>query len=367
MPQCDRRAVDGCHFMIRFLLTTLLLLLASCTASRVANDSSLPNEATVRGTTAVDEQAFIPIGGIEQWVTIKGASRANPVVLVLHGGPGNPMTPYADAVYGAWEKDFTLVQWDQRGAGRTFARNPGSAQSRLTMARMAQDGNELAAHLARHLGKDKVILMGGSWGSALGIHMVRSRPELFHAYVGTGQLVSYRDNEAASYRQVLDLARAAGDTKTLATIEALGPPPWTNPRNFGILRRATRTYEAKTSTAAPPTWWIPSPEYATPAMQADYEGGEEYSYLEFVGLEGNGMLSKIDLPALGTRFDVPIFLIQGAQDLVTTADVAKHYFDSIEAPQKAYVLLPNTGHDPNAAMIDAQYELLKTRVVPLLD
>jgi pimeloyl-ACP methyl ester carboxylesterase len=354
--------------MTRFLLVPLLLLLASCATSRVASGPPpLSDEATAPDTTAVNEESFIPIGGIEQWVTINGASRANPVVLVLHGGPGNPMTPYADAVYGAWERDFTLVQWDQRGAGRTFGRNPGSAQSRLTMDRMAQDGNELAAYIARHLGKEKVILLGGSWGSALGIHMVRSRPELFHAYVGTGQLVSYRDNEAASYRQVLDLARAAEDTKTLATIEALGPPPWSNPRNFGILRRATRTYEAKTSTAAPSTWWIPAPEYATPAMQADYEGGEEYSYLEFVGLEGNGMLSMIDLPALGTHFDVPIFLVQGAQDLVTTADVARRYFDSIEAPQKAYVLLPDTGHDPNATMIDAQYELLKTRVVPLLD
>src|SRR5688572_26744620 len=267
-PRCrDATAVLSMDdVMTRFLLTPLLLLLTSCATSRVASGPSLPGGAAATVTTAVNEQSFIPIGGIEQWVTIKGASRANPVILVLHGGPGNPMSPYADAVYGAWQQDFTLVQWDQRGAGRTFGRNTDSAQPRLTMARMAQDGNEVASHVARHLGKDKVILMGGSWGSSLGIHMVRSRPELFHAYVGTGQLVSYQDNQAASYRQVLDLARDADDTKTLATIEGLGPPPWTNPRNFGILRRATRTYEAKTSTAAPSAWWTPAPEYATPTM-----------------------------------------------------------------------------------------------------
>ncbi|WGG48532.1 alpha/beta fold hydrolase [Rugamonas sp. DEMB1] len=72
---------------------------------------------------AVNEAGYVAIGGIAQWVTIKGASCANPVILVVHGGPGNPLSPYADAIYGAWQKDYTLVQWDQRGAGKTYGRN----------------------------------------------------------------------------------------------------------------------------------------------------------------------------------------------------------------------------------------------------
>ena len=284
---------------------------------------------------------------------------AQPVVLVLPAARAT-RDPYPIR-YGAWEQDFTLVQWDHSLAERTLW--PFRVRSRVDDGADAQDGTNCGAPRAP-LGKTSHLLGSPVFGA--GTHVPFPDPNC-HAYVGAGQLVSYRDNQAASYRQALDLARAAEDTATLATLAALGPPPWTNPRNFGILRRATRTYEAKTSTAAPAAWWIPSPDYATPAMQADYEGGEEYSYLEFVGLEGNGMLSLIDLPALGTYFDVPIFLIQGTQDLVTTADVAKRYFDTIDAPQKAYVLLPDTGHDPNAAMIDAQYELLKTRVVPLLD
>lgn len=354
--------------MIRPFLAAILLFLQLCAAAQATSIPSRPGEPgstkCLSNAQEVKEEGFISIGGIEQWVTIKGAHCSNPVVLFLHGGPGNPLSPYAGSVYGAWEKEFTLIQWDQRGAGKTYGRNRDTAQSELTIERMTQDGIELASYLIKHLDKKKIVLLGGSWGSVLGVHMAKSRPDLFHAYIGVGQLVSYQENQAASYRKILALARTADDTKTLSAIETLGPPPWVNPRNFGILRRATRAYEAKTSTPAPESWWVPSPDYATPDMQAAYEGGEDYSYLQFVGLKGNGMFSLIDLPKLGTTFELPVFMVQGSEDLVTTPDVAKRYFDTIVAPQKEYVLLPRTGHDPNAAMIDAEYNILKTRVVP---
>jgi pimeloyl-ACP methyl ester carboxylesterase len=164
-------------------------------------------------TQKIDEQKFVPIGGIEQWITVSGTGCKNPVVLILHGGPGNTMSPYANNIYAAWLKEFTVVQWDQRGAGRTFGRNPGAAESELTIDRMTKDGVELAAYLARVMNTQKIILVGGSWGSVLGVHMAKSRPDLFHAYVGSGQLVSDRENQDDSVRSVLALARAAGDTK----------------------------------------------------------------------------------------------------------------------------------------------------------
>ena len=354
----------------RYCLACVLLMLPLHGTAHSDPTSAGPSTqnaiACTKETQKIDEQKFVAIGGIEQWITISGTRCENPVVLVLHGGPGNTMSPYANNLYGVWEKEFTLVQWDQPGAGRTFGRNPGTAESALTIERMTQDGVDLAAYLVQYLNKKKIILVGGSWGSVLGVHMAKSRPDLFHAYIGTGQLVSHKENLEASVRKVLALAQAAGDAKTMAAIEALGPPPWTNPRSFGILRRATRVYEAKTSTPAPKAWWVPSPLYTTPAAEVSYESGEDYSYLQFVGLKGNGMLSKVDLPRLGLKFDLPVFLVQGSEDLVTTAEVAKRYFESIVAPQKEYVLLPNTGHDPNVAMIDAQYNILKNRIVPLV-
>ncbi|KFN44166.1 alpha/beta fold hydrolase [Arenimonas oryziterrae] len=353
--------------MTRLPLAALLWLLPFCAFADFAPAPPPPNLnlAPCRtATAAVHEQGFVMIGGIEQWVTIQGASCANPVVLFVHGGPGNPLTPFADAVYGAWEKDFTLVQWDQRGAGRTFGRHPQAADATLTIEQMAQDGVEVAAYVTQRLGKQKVLLLGGSWGSILGVHMIKARPALFTAYVGAGQLVSYRDNPLASYQKTLALARAANDAKTLETLEALGPPPWTNPRAFGVLRRATRLYEAKKSTPAPADWWTLPAEYATAERQAEYEAGEDYSYLQFVGLTGEGMLSKLNLPKLGLKFDVPVFIIEGEEDLVSTPEVAKAYFDAISAPRKEFVLLPKAGHDPNAATIAAEYRLLRSVATP---
>ena len=339
------------------LLAAMLLLAGS--AAMAQQPAAAPCATQEQ---AIREEAFVLIGGIDQWITIKGDICANPVILFLHGGPGNPLSPYSAALYGAWEKDFTIVQWDQRGAGRTFGRNRAAAEADLSVPRMTQDGIEVAEYLVRRLGKRKLILVGGSWGSVLGIHMAHARPDLFSAYVGVGQLVSYRQNQVASYRNLLSLAHAAADTQTVDKIEALGPPPWTDPRAFGILRKATRPYEARASTPAPKSWWVPAEAYTSPQMEADYEGGEDYSYIQFVGLKGDGMLSTVDLPALGNRFEIPIYLVQGAEDLVTAPEVAKLYFDTLSAPRKKYVLLPRTGHDPNPPMMAAIYAILKNDI-----
>ena len=312
---------------------------------------------------AVREEDFVPLGGIEQWVTVKGSDCANPVVLFLHGGPGNPLSPYADALYGAWEKDFTLVQWDQRGAGRTFGRSP-PGESALSLERMAADGVELAEHVTRRLGAKKVILLGGSWGSILGVRMATARPDLFHAYVGVSQVVSYRDNPAASHAKATALAKAAGDEKTVSALAAIGPPPWENPRNFGILRRATRAYEAKSSDPAPQAWWAPAPGYDTRERLAETEEGEDYSYLQFVGRKGDGLFSKVDLAKQGAAFAIPVFLVHGAEDLVATPEVARRYFDDITAPRKAFVLVPRAGHDPNPALVAAQYRVVMQQARP---
>ena len=240
------------------------------------------------------------------------------------------------------------------------------AQHPLTIEQMTEDGVQLSEYLIQHLGQKKIILMGGSWGSILGVHMVKSRPDLFYAYVGVSQIVNESlENGPASYAKVIELARAAGDQSTVLKIEALGRPPWINPRSFGILRRATRVYEAKTSNPPPKSWWVRSPLYDTPQMRRDYSEGEDYSFLQFVGLKGDGMSSKVDLAKLGKIFKVPVFLIQGSEDLVAVPEVAKRYFDNLEAPQKEYILVPNTGHDPNAAMIDAEYKVMRERVLPL--
>jgi pimeloyl-ACP methyl ester carboxylesterase len=312
----------------------------------------------------IDEAGFVPVGGIEQWVTISGRRCGNPIVLFVHGGPGNPLSPYADALFSGWEDDFTLVQWDQRGAGRTYGRHPPGEGEALTVQRMADDGLALAEYLTRRLGQPKIVVVGGSWGSILAVHMVKAKPALFHAYVGFAQIVSAPGNQAATYSRLLSLARDAKDAAVLASLEEMGPPPWTNPRHPGVVRRATRRYEARVTDPPPQHWWVRPPGEDTPELRTHDEQGEEYSYLQFVGLEGDGMFAGVDLPALGTRFEVPIFIVQGAEDLVTLAGVTRDYFDRIRAPAKALVVVPRTGHDPNARLLGAIRTVLDERVRP---
>jgi pimeloyl-ACP methyl ester carboxylesterase len=142
----------------------------------------------IRSPAGVQEGEFVDIGGIKQWVQIRGEDRDNPVLLFVHGGPGGTTLPISSG-WRPWEKHFTVVQWDQRGAGRTYGAAGDTLGPTMTLERMTQDGVELAEYLRIHLHKDKIVLVGHSWGSFLGIHIVKQRPDLFYAYVGTGQVV----------------------------------------------------------------------------------------------------------------------------------------------------------------------------------
>jgi pimeloyl-ACP methyl ester carboxylesterase len=145
---------------------------------------------------------YVKIGGIDQWIQIRGQDRDNPVLLCLHGGPGATWLPLT-AVFAPWEKDFTVVQWDQRGAGKSLEASGPSIASTMSIQRMADDGIELAELLRAHLKKEKILLLGHSWGSILGVHMVLQRPDLFYAYVGTGQVAQMTRSRHIAISQVI--------------------------------------------------------------------------------------------------------------------------------------------------------------------
>ncbi|MGH7695704.1 MAG: alpha/beta fold hydrolase, partial [Gemmatimonadaceae bacterium] len=142
----------------------------------------------ITAPNGIDEGKYVTIGGVEQWITIRGEDRSNPVLLFLHGGPGDATNPWSYAAFRPWLRKFTLVQWDQRGAGKTLGKNGPSLGGTITLDRMVSDGIELTELLRKTLNQDKVILVGHSFGSILGVLMVKSRPDLYHAFVGTGQV-----------------------------------------------------------------------------------------------------------------------------------------------------------------------------------
>ena len=216
--------------------------------------------ACAQPAQAVREQGYVAINGIGQWITITGARCDNPVILFIHGGPGNPLSPFADAIYQGWEQHYTLVQWDQRGAGMTYTQQRPTDDVPLSLEQMRDDGIAVTNYVRQRLGQDKVILMGSSWGSILGVYMAKASPSLYHAYVGTAQVVDARRNLVGMYDEVMALAQAAGDQPTVDKLAALGSPPWTDPRNFGILRRFDRKYEALTTDAPGPKVIVASSE-----------------------------------------------------------------------------------------------------------
>jgi pimeloyl-ACP methyl ester carboxylesterase len=267
-------------------------------------------------------------------------------------------------MFRGWGKDFTLVQWDQRGAGRTYGKSGPSIAPTMTVERMAQDGIEGAEFLTKHLDKKKIIIVGGSWGSILGIHMAHARPDLFYAYVGLAQMVNWGKNLSASYARVLEMARASGDQQAITGLTTVGPPPWHSLSKWPVFLKWERAYQAKLVTAPPASFTI-SPAYASADERAQYAAADDFNFEHFWGLTMSGPLTKVDLPALGTDLAIPIFIIQGQEDLTALPELAKAYFDSIRAPRKQFYFVPGTGHEPSATQLDLTLKVLVEQVRPL--
>jgi proline iminopeptidase len=296
--------------------------------------------ASLRTTiaTPIQESRFVTLGGIEQWITIRGANRANPVLLIVHGGPGDAQSSLR-STYALYEKDFTIVQWDQRGAGKTYARNPNSPPE---PERVELDGLELAQYLCNYLEKKKIIVLGHSWGSYLAVGMIQRRPELFAAYVGTGQVGSWRANIQAQFDFLLTRARAANDRKRVEQLEAIGTPDPTNAQQYFSWWSMRNPYMP-----ADDARWFKElgqivrsdPEEFTEEYMKTLGDGMSYSGRTTV----SAMLAE-ELPTTASTLKVPIFVIQGKEDMVTPTSVAVKYFEVVRAPKKKLILIEHAGH-----------------------
>jgi pimeloyl-ACP methyl ester carboxylesterase len=332
-------------------------------AWRQHGGEALMRIATLNG---IDDALFVEIGGTPQWVTIRGQDRDNPVILVLHGGPGSAMGGLAPA-FVPWERDFTIVQWDQPGAGRTFRAAGRRIAADLTIEGMAQDGVELAEWLRGRLGKDKIVLLGWSWGSILGVHMVNARPDLFAAYVGTGQVVAMQEGEAAAYANVLAKARRRADSAAIEELEGIGPPPYDGLAEIDTQRKWATLYEVGRSLEA--AFVLPQvlAPRTTLADIYDLARATLASTTHFVGPTMTGPMTEIDLRGLGLDFAVPMFVIQGVDDDFTPAELSRAWLDSISAPHKAFVPIENAGHFAVTEHSDEFLRDLREQVRPLAE
>jgi pimeloyl-ACP methyl ester carboxylesterase len=309
---------------------------------------------------AIDDGRFVEVGGIQQWVTIRGEDRKNPVLLFLHGGPGDATNPWGYALFRRWLRQFTVVQWDQRGAGRTLGKNAGHLEGTITIDRMVQDGLELSAALRRLLEKDRIILVGHSWGSILGALMAKARPDLFWAFVGTGQVADPAKSYAVAYRALLAKASALGDERAIRELREVGPPPYPGGRGYAVQRRWSNLFEgADVFLAAMFTLALTAP------------GGrlrDVHEWIDGQGVSAGSLVPQtraLQAKAVGGDFAVPVFVIQGAEDFTTPTALARAFVDSIRAPRKAFATIAGGGHFAVFMKSSAFLDELVSRVRPL--
>jgi len=309
----------------------------------------------------IDEAKYVKIGGLEQWITIRGEDRKNPVLLLLHGGPGDATNPWGYAGFRNWLKYFTVVQWDQRGAGRTFGRNGAAAASTITIERMVQDGVELAELLSKTLQKEKIVLVGHSWGSTLGVFMAKARPELFYAFVGTGQVADPTRNYAVAYAALVERASREGNSRALQELNEVGPPPYKDGKGFAIQRKWSNLFEgADVFLASTLGFALTAPGYSLGDIN-DWFEGQNVSGEHLVA-----QISAFDPKLLGGEFAVPVFVIQGAEDFTTPTSLAKTYLNSLHAPRKALATIEGAGHFAVFTKQDLFLNELRARVLPLI-
>jgi pimeloyl-ACP methyl ester carboxylesterase len=315
---------------------------------------------TINSVKGIDEEAFVPIGGIDQWITIRGQDRANPVLLFLHGGPGDVTNPWTFAMFAPWEEHFTVVQWDQRGAGKTFGRNGAAIGPTMTMDRMVQDGVEVADYLRHHLNKKKIIVVAHSFGSIIGLRMVRARPDLFCAYVGTGQVADETRNYYAAYDALMQNARAVGNQEAIADLTRVGPPPYKSGDGYRTQWKWANKFEgADVFLYSRLGLTLVAPGSSVRDINMSDDGQ---------ALSGDRLVSQAttQTPAgLGLDFAIPMFFFQGAEDFTTPTALAHQYLDALKAPQKAFVPIEGGGHFAVFMKPDLFLKELITRVRPL--
>jgi pimeloyl-ACP methyl ester carboxylesterase len=286
----------------------------------------------------VDEASYVSIGGIDQWVTIRGEDRSNPVLVFLHGGPGDVTNPWSFVMFAPWEAHFTVVQWDQRGAGRTLSKSGPSVASTMTLDRMAQDGIELAEYLCKHLGKRKVILVAHSFGTILGLRMIREKPDLFFAYIGTGQVADETRNYTVAYEALLKKARDAGNQQALDELKSIGPPPYANGAGYGIQRKWANRFEgADRFLYGTLGLALVAPGHSVQDLNDSIDGQM---------LSGDRLVPETrseTMKELGLKFAIPMFFFEGTEDFTTPTELARKYLEAIQAPRKEFVSISG-GH-----------------------
>ncbi len=307
----------------------------------------------------VAEISYLRLGGFGQWVMIRGGNIANPILILLHGGPGFPEMRLFRTFNGALEQYYTVVYWMQRGTSKSFDRRmPASS---LTIEQFIADLDELVDMMRKRFGKDKVALYGHSWGSVLGVLYAARFPGKVAAYVGAGQIGEWAAFETASYAFVLAEAERRGHRKAIRELRAIGPPPrafwdmvverkWIA-RFFGIVRGMSLWRFTRITLGGPEASIFDLPNVLVSQLVTP-----KVMWQELIG---------VNLLKSAPVLRMPVFFFLGCHDRVVVPETSVAYFDMLRAPAKKLVWFEDSGHEPPAEEPEKFNSLMVEMVRPV--
>jgi pimeloyl-ACP methyl ester carboxylesterase len=346
--------------LIALAVLIVLLFLMPARTPRIA----IPPASDGRDSIASLEKVMI--GGAEQWILTRSNDTRNPVLLYVHGGPGTSQLAQNRKNTLSLENHFTVVNWDQRGAGKSY----GAMKDRnsMHMDQVVDDAIELSELLAKRFGKKKIAIAGHSWGSAIGVLAVAKRPGLFNAYIGIGQVADVMESEKISYEWTLEQAGKAGDIASVKKLTDYGAPPYSGDwvTKFMTQRRILGKYGGE---------FYGSKIGAFGSVIRDLVFSTEYTVIDrinfFRGILGSVRLMMPELMAVDLRsqvpqLDVPVWFMLGRHDYEAPFKVAEEYFSALIAPSKTLCWFENSSHMPNTEERELFNEILIEKVLPVV-
>ena len=292
---------------------------------------------------SVADEVYLKLGGVKQWVLLRGRNINNPILIFLHGGPGISEHGLFRYYNKELENDFIVVGWDQRGCGKSYSKSI-SPQS-MKIDTFVSDLHELVQYLKKRFGKDKVYLLGKSWGSMLGTIYASRYPDDVAAYIGTGQVADPRESERLGYEFTLEEAESRNNKKALAELENIKFPPGSNIKDVGVERKwLTKFGGSVYGKTGYLMSWVPKTlsvdEYAWPDL------------MKFLLVEN--MASKMMWPEIFntnlfkqvSKLEVPVYFLLGRHDHQVSSKLAAEYFEVLDAPKKELIWFEYSAHNP---------------------
>lgn len=290
---------------------------------------------------AITEERRVILGGVEQYVLVRGKNRQAPLMVFVHGGPGASETPFLRMHNAALEEDFVVVYWDQRGAVHSY--DPDSDPKKITVDRLTKDLGELIDTLLIEFEQEKVLLVGHSWGTVLALEHVAAHPENVAAYIAISQTTNQAKSDKEGYEWALARARANEDEETIKRLEKIGDPPYTI-KEFITQRRAVSQFGGAFIDGSSDL------ELAFSMIRTD-----EFSWPDLITfVQGTGSSGAVlwpeqkhyDAHQRHPSIDVPIIMVMGRHDKVISPTLGEQYFEILEAPEKELVWFENSAHGP---------------------